>query len=61
MAPGERSVRESYTVEAKWAMGVEVFDVRTGERTETVELDEGQEWVFYTTPARDFIHRITRR
>ena len=51
----------SYTVTAKWTMGIEVFDVRTGERTETVELDEGQEWVFYATPARDFIHRITRR
>ena len=54
-------LRGSYTVTAKWTMGIEVFDVRTGERTETVELDEGQEWVFYATPARDFIHRITRR
>jgi len=54
-------LRDSYTVVAKSPMGVEVFDVRTGDRTEAVELEEGQQWVFHETDSRDFIHRITRR
>jgi len=54
-------MRESYTVAAKWPMSVEVFDVRTGERTDVIELTEGQAWTFHEGGTRDYLHRITRR
>ena len=54
-------MRDSITVTAKWAMSVEVFDVRTGERTQTTELLEGQEWTFYEEGTKDYLHRITQR
>jgi len=54
-------MRESYTVRARWPMGVEVFDAGTGERKLTVELSEGQEWTFLENDAKDSLHRITRR
>ena len=54
-------LKESYTVTAKRAMGVEIFDARTGERTQTIELSEGQEWTFYEEGSKDYLHRITQR
>lgn len=54
-------MRDSYKVRAKWPMSVEVFDVRTGERMEVVELAEGQDWTFRENGTRDYLHRITRR
>lgn len=55
-------MRDSYTVTAKRAMGVEIFSARTGERIEVVELDAGQEWTFREHDGtRDFLHRITSR
>jgi len=42
-------------------MSVEVFDVRTGERTDVIELTEGQAWTFHEGGTRDYLHRITRR
>jgi len=55
-------LREQYDVTAKWAMTVEVFDVRDGSLLETVELDEGESWTFLQHDTlRDFVHRISRR
>ena len=53
-------LRESYTVTAKWDMGIEVFDVGTGARIQTLDLNAGEEWTFDET-TRDFLHRLTRR
>ena len=55
-------MRESYKIEAKWPMSIEVFSVLTGERLQAVELNAGQEWTFMPHgELRDFIHRVTPR
>ena len=55
-------MRSTYTVTAKWPMTIEVFDVRTGQRLDSVSLDEDQSHVFRPHGSlRDFIHRVTRQ
>ena len=54
-------MKGQYDIEAKWAIGVEVFDVCTQQRIEVVELTQGEHHTFQVTPCRDFVHRIVRR
>ena len=55
-------LRNTYEIEAKWDMTIEVFSAVDGTLLETVTLDQGQRHTFREVNGlRDFVHRVSRR